>query len=102
MFKFALKSQIVLSCLCTISSLNVRCLLMVLKMNFIIPGIDIERTVKDSIRIFNHTPPSIGLRRCDNPANRTKAPEEEKFIQLPVRTMFSISFTSYMPFTLSL
>ncbi|XP_065058792.1 TBC domain-containing protein kinase-like protein [Rhopilema esculentum] len=47
------------------------------------PGIDIERTVKDSIRIFNHTPPSIGLRRCDNPANRTKAPEEEKFMQLP-------------------
>jgi len=47
------------------------------------PGIDIERTVKDSIKIFNHTPPSIAVRRCDNPMNRLKAPEEDKYLNLP-------------------
>ena len=52
-------------------------------------GIDIERTVKDSIKLFNHTPPSIADRRCDNPMNRLKAPEEEKYLNLPVSLIFS-------------
>lgn len=57
--------------------------------SFMFVGIDIERTVKDSIKLFNHTPPSIAARRCDNPSNRLRAPEEEKYVNLPVSLMLT-------------
>ena len=55
-----------------------------LQLQSFLAGIDIEWIVKDSIKIFNHTPPSAASRRHDNSANRLKAPEEEKFLNLPV------------------
>ena len=51
-------------------------------------GIDIERCVKESIKLFNHTPPSANMRRHDNPDNRSKAPQEQKFLNLPVSLTF--------------
>ena len=47
------------------------------------PAIDIEKCVKESIKIFNNTPPSAGSRAQDNPANRFRAPGEEQFMNLP-------------------
>eukprot|EP00794_Sanderia_malayensis_P007217 gene7217-8025_t len=54
------------------------------------PGIDIEKTVKDSIKLFNHTPPSAAIRKHENPAYRLKAPEEEKFLNLPDKEFLSL------------
>ncbi len=53
-------------------------------MHVFLTGINIERTVKDSIKLFNHTPPSAAIRKYDNPLYRIKAPEEDKFLNLPV------------------
>ena len=47
------------------------------------PALDIERCVKDSIRLFNNTPPSAAMRKQDNPMNKTLAPSEDKFMDLP-------------------
>lgn len=55
------------------------------------PEIDIERCVKDSIKIFNHTPPSSTLRKQDNPENRLKAPAEEQFMNLPEKEFIPLA-----------
>ena len=55
------------------------------------PDIDIERCVKDSIKLFNHTPPSASLRKQDNPENRMKAPAEEQFMNLPEKEFLSLA-----------
>jgi len=55
------------------------------------PGIDIERCVKDSIKVFNHTPPSAALRKQDNPENRMKAPMEEQFMNLPEKEFLTLA-----------
>ena len=55
------------------------------------PEIDIERCVKDSIKIFNHTPPSSTQRKQDNPANRLKAPAEEEFLNLPEKEFIPLA-----------
>lgn len=55
------------------------------------PEIDIERCVKDSIKIFNHTPPSATLRKQDNPDNRMKAPAEEQFMNLPEKEFIPLA-----------
>ena len=54
------------------------------------PGIDIERCVKDSIKLFNHTPPSACLRKQDNPDNRIKPPLEEQFMNIPEKEFLSL------------
>ncbi|XP_065665878.1 TBC domain-containing protein kinase-like protein [Hydra vulgaris] len=55
------------------------------------PSIDIERCVKDSIKLFNCTPPSAGLRKEDNPTNRVKAPAEEQFMNLPEKEFIPLA-----------
>ena len=55
------------------------------------PGIDIEICVKDSIKLFNHTPPSACLRQQDNPNNRMKAPAEEQFMNLPEKDFLPLA-----------
>ncbi|XP_066912970.1 TBC domain-containing protein kinase-like protein [Clytia hemisphaerica] len=55
------------------------------------PGIDIEKCVKDSIKLFNHTPPSASLRQQDNPENRMKAPSEEQFMNLPEKEFLPLA-----------
>lgn len=55
------------------------------------PGIDIERCVKDAIKVFNHTPPSATLRKQDNPENRIKAPAEEQFMNLPEKEFLTLN-----------
>ena len=55
------------------------------------PGIDIEICVKDSIKLFNHTPPSASLRQQDNPNNRIKAPAEEQFMNLPEKDFLPLA-----------
>jgi len=55
------------------------------------PAIDIERCVKESIKLFNHTPPSACYRKEDNPENRVRAPAEEQFMNLPEKDFLTIA-----------
>ena len=55
------------------------------------PSIDIERCVKDSIKLFNYTPPSAGLRKQDNPMNRFRAPAEDQFMNLPEKEFIPLA-----------
>lgn len=55
------------------------------------PTIDIEKCVKESIKLFNHTPPSACFRKEDNLENRVRAPAEEQFMNLPEKNFLTLT-----------